>query len=84
MLFAGALACDAAGHLEADDASAPLLHRMALVHCTGAMPDSGGQVPVLVVTLLLASTDTDNCDIYCNVYYSCAIDVELQARCVYY
>ena len=69
MLCAGALACDAAGHLEVVDDSAPLLHRMALVHCTGAMPDNGGQVPILVVvTLLLPSTDTDNCDVYCNVY----------------
>jgi hypothetical protein len=65
MLFAGALPCDAAGHLEGIDASAPPLHRMALVHCTGAMPDNGGQVPVLeVVTLLLPNTDTDKSDMH--------------------
>lgn len=65
MLFAGALACDAAGHLEVVDASAPLLHRMALVHCTGAMPGTGGHVPVLVgATLFLPYTDTDICMCY--------------------
>ena len=38
---------------------------MALVHCTGAMPENGGHVPVLVVVILfLPYTEADNCDIY--------------------